>query len=105
MSCRRREGAGQSGSFAAVEAQGGCELQRKARRPAGARARKTKRFSEVFFAFLRRNLRYNESMLTDRYVYLTDKNGICKEKSDEISAIKFNELKQIAESVKENFPL
>ena len=48
MSCRRREGAGQSGSFAAVEAQGGCELQRKARRPAGARAQKTKRFSERF---------------------------------------------------------
>ena len=45
MSCRRREGAGQSGSFAAVKAQGGCELQRKARRPAGARARKTKRLT------------------------------------------------------------
>ena len=75
----------------------GCELQRKARRPAGARARKTKRFSEGFFAFLRRNLWYNWKMLTDRYVYLTDKNGICKEKSDEISAIKFNELKQMWE--------
>ena len=40
MSCRRKGGAGQSGSFALGKGAGGCELQRKARRPAGARARK-----------------------------------------------------------------
>ena len=40
MSCRRRDGAGQSGSFALDKGAGGCELQRKARCAAGARARK-----------------------------------------------------------------
>ena len=45
MSCRRRDGAGQSGSFASGQlclgkGAGGCELQRKARCPAGARALK-----------------------------------------------------------------
>ena len=42
MSGRREEGAGKAGSFAAGEGEGGRELQRKARRPAGARARKKK---------------------------------------------------------------
>ena len=40
MSGRREDGAGKAGSFAAGEGEGGRELQRKARRPAGgARAR------------------------------------------------------------------
>ena len=40
MSGRREDGAGKAGSFAAGENPGGRGLQRKARRPAGARARK-----------------------------------------------------------------
>ena len=40
MSGRRKGGAGQSGQLCLGEGAGGRELQRKARRPAGARARK-----------------------------------------------------------------
>ena len=43
MSCRRRDGAGQSGSFASDKGAGGCELQRKARcAPLTARTRPKK---------------------------------------------------------------